>query len=272
MKTIILATDFSSSALNAANYAADMSVAINADLLLINVPGLPVMYSDIPPLTAPEEVIRNATEAITEIQIQLGRRTGNKIKIDTKVKIGTFFTELKAICDDVNPFAVIMGSQGTTGTERLFFGSHTVYAMKHLMWPILAIPRGVRFSRVKKIAFACDFQKVVDCTPVEEIEKLVKNFNARLYVINTGTTTDHDPEMVFQSGLLQVMLEELKPEYHFITSPDIDKGIMDFCEEHNIDMLIVMHKRHTLIDKLVQKSHTAQLILHSHVPVMALHE
>ncbi len=272
MKKIILTTDFSPAALNAANYAADMAVAINADLLLLNIPALPVMYSDIPPLTAPEEIMKNAEETLNELKKQLGRKTANKIKIDTKVQMGTFFIELKSVCDATHPFAVVMGSQGTTNAERLFFGSHTVYVMKHLMWPILAIPRGTKFSDVKRIALACDFKKVVDTTPVEEIEKLVKNFNARLYVINTGTTTVHHPEMVFQSGLLQVMLEDLQPEYHFVTSHDIDEGIMNFCEDNNINMLIVLHKQHSLLDKLTQKSHAKQLILHSHVPVMAIHE
>ena len=41
MKTIILATDFSSAASNAANYAADMAVALKADLLLLNIPYFP---------------------------------------------------------------------------------------------------------------------------------------------------------------------------------------------------------------------------------------
>ena len=48
MKTIIVATDFSSTALNAANYAADMALAINADLLLLYVYQLPVSYSEVP--------------------------------------------------------------------------------------------------------------------------------------------------------------------------------------------------------------------------------
>jgi hypothetical protein len=36
MKTIILATDFSPAALNAANYAADLASSIKGDLLLLH--------------------------------------------------------------------------------------------------------------------------------------------------------------------------------------------------------------------------------------------
>jgi len=34
----------------------------------------------------------------------------------------------------------------------------------------------------------------------------------------------------------------------------------------------VLPKRHGLLDKLIHKSHTKQLVLHSHVPVMAFHQ
>jgi nucleotide-binding universal stress UspA family protein len=51
----------------------------------------------------------------------------------------------------------------------------------------------------------------------------------------------------------------------------VDKGIIDFAEGNELDMLIVLPKRHGLIDSLMHRSHTKQLVLHSHVPVMALH-
>jgi len=45
MKTIVVATDFSAVALNAANYAVDMALAIKADILLLHVYQIPVSYS-----------------------------------------------------------------------------------------------------------------------------------------------------------------------------------------------------------------------------------
>ena len=164
-----------------------------------------------------------------------------------------------------------MGSQGTTAAERLLFGSHTVYAMKHLVWPLITVPPQAKFSAVKKIGLACDFNKVVETTPVDEIKTLVNDFHAELHVLNTGKKEVFNPELVFESGLLQEMLAALKPEYHFITNENTDEGIMDFAEKNNIDLLVVLPKRHGLLEKLFLKSHSKQLVLHSHVPVMALH-
>jgi len=271
MKTILVATDFSPAALNASNYAADMALAIGADILLLHVYSIPVNYSEIAVPLSLEDLQQGAENLINELKDQLRRKTEEKVSITTQVRMGSFFHELKTVCETIKPYTVVMGSQGTSAVERLFFGSHAVYAVKHLQWPLLTVPAGVGFSSVKKIGFACDFDKVVDTTPVDEIKMLVNDFGAQLHILNTGKRKEFKPELVFESGLLQEMLEALKPEYHFITSDNTDEGILDFAEKNHIDLLIVLPKRHGLLDKIVHKSHTKQFVLHSHVPVMALH-
>jgi nucleotide-binding universal stress UspA family protein len=47
---------------------------------------------------------------------------------------------------------------------------------------------------------------------------------------------------------------------------------MEFAETNSIDLLVVLPKQHSLIEKLLFKSHVRQFVLHSHIPVMALHE
>ena len=273
MKTILVATDFSSAALNAANYAADMALAINADLLLLYVYQLPVSYSEVPIPINEGDFMEDAEKSINELKKQLSRRTGGKLNIDTEVRMGVFFRqELETVCEDVKPYTVVMGSQGTTAAEHLFFGSHALYAMKHLMWPLIAVPPGATFSSIKKIGLACDYNNVLITTPLDEIKLLVHDFNAELHVLNTGKKQVSNPDVDFESGLLKEMLSPLNPDYHFITSEYTDEAIMNFAEKNNIDLLIVLPKRHDLLDKLIHKSHTKQMVLHCHVPVMALHQ
>lgn len=272
MKTILVATDFSSAAFNGAKYAADMATVINADIYLLHVFQLPISYSEVPLTVTEGDMMQQAEVAMDDLKEKLLAKTGNKIKIESEVRMGVFYRELKTSCERINPYTVVMGSQGTTATDRLLFGGHTVYAMKHLRWPLITVPVGASFAAIKKIGLTCDFDKVVDTMPVEEIKTLVNDFNAELHILNTGKETDFDPDIVFQSGLLQEMLEKVKPNYHFITSENIDEGIMDFAEKNKIDLLIVLPKRHGLFENLVHKSHTKQMVLHSHVPVMALHQ
>ena len=272
MKTILLATDFSPAALNAAHYAKDMAISIKADLLLVHVIPVPVTYTDLPVAVSIDDMLRNTENEINALKDNLAHETDGKLHIETEVRMGVFFHELQTVCFRVQPYAVVMGSQGKTAAERFLLGGHTVHAMQHLAWPLITVPKGATYAGIKKIGFACDFAHVVDTTPVDELKTLVSDFHAELHVLNTGKKEAFNPDIVFESGLLQEMLENLKPVYHFITHDNIDQGIMDFTEKNNINLLIVLPKRHGLLEKIVHKSHTKELVLHSHVPVMALHQ
>jgi nucleotide-binding universal stress UspA family protein len=272
MKTILVTTDFSPAAGNAVNYAADMALSINAKLLLLNVVQTPIGYSDLPIVISLEDMMRSSEKDILDLKAEVKGRTNDKIIIETEVGMGGFFEELKNVCERVKPYAVVMGSQGKTATEHLMFGAHTVHTVKHLTWPVITVPPGAKFATVKKIGFASDLTEVVETTPIEEIKMLVHDFNAELYILNTGKKEVFDADIVFESGLMQEMTMALNPKFHFINNEDTDKGIIDFVDKNQIDLLIVLPKRHNLIESLFHKSHSKNLVLHSHVPVMALHQ
>ena len=272
MKKIIVATDFSPAAFNAAVYAANMAMAINADIVLLHVYGIPVVYSEVPTAVNAEEIREGAEINMTEFKEQLRQKTGDKVQISMDIRMGTFYHELKVVCEYILPYTVVMGSQGTTATQRLLFGSHAVHAIKHLNWPLITVPPHASFSAIKKIALACDLNKVVDNTPIDEIKMLVEDFHAELHVLNTGKEKVFDPEIVFESGMLQEMLEDLKPVYDFVSSDNTDEGILKFAQENKIDLLLVLPKRHSFLEALIHKSHSKHFVLHSHIPVMALHQ
>jgi nucleotide-binding universal stress UspA family protein len=272
MKTILVTTDFSTAANNAVNYAADMALSINARLLLINVVQTPIGYSDMPIVISLEDMMRSSEKDMQNLKEEVMVRTGNKIVIEAEVGMGGFFEELKTVCERIKPYAVVMGSQGKTAAEHLMFGAHAVHTVKHLTWPVITVPPGAVFTTVKKIGLASDLTQVMETTPIEEIKMLVNDFNAELHILNTGKTEVFDADIVFESGLMQEMTMALKPTFHFISNKNTDEGIMDFAEKNQIDLLIVLPRRHNLLGSIFHKSHTKQLILHSHVPVMALHQ
>jgi len=52
----------------------------------------------------------------------------------------------------------------------------------------------------------------------------------------------------------------------------MEKGITDFAEQQKIDLLITVPKKHNLLSKLFQHSHSKRLVLQAHVPVLSIHE
>jgi nucleotide-binding universal stress UspA family protein len=271
MKTIIVATDFSAAAKNAAYYASEMALFLNASIHLLHVYEIPVVYLEVPLAMTEDEMTESSRKALDELKLELIAKTNNTIAIESEIIVGRFYAELESACERIKPYVVVIGSQGTTAAERLFFGGHAVFAIKNLQWPLITIPVGTKFSSIKKIGLACDLDNIADAVPVDEIETLVDDFNAELHILNIGKQKVYSPDVAFEAVVLKGRLAYAKPSYHFLENDDTDEGIIQFSEKNNIDLLIVMPKRHSLMAKLIHRSHAGQLVLHSHVPVMALH-
>lgn len=274
MKTIIIPTDFSAIADNAMHFAVDMAKQIHASVLLLHVYQLPVAISEVPVVVASAEELEEASEKkLAVLKDEIERATAYKIKVNTQSKMGNVVDVIEDVSHVVQPFAIVMGTEGVGKMERLLFGSTTISTMRHLDVPVLIIPPGASFRPVKKIGLACDLKEVMSSVPEKEIRTVVKEFNAELHVLNV----DHEnkgrsAETYEQSVELRNMIADLNPQYHFIDNENIEDGLNEFADNNGIDFLMVVPKKHKLLEGLFRKHHSSELAFHAHVPVMAIHE
>jgi len=92
-------------------------------------------------------------------------------------------------------------------------------------------------------------------------------------VLNVDHKSSHfKPDTPQESILLHTLLEDLNPKYDFIEDANIEVGIEKFAEKHDLDLIITIPKKHKLLEGLFRKSHTKDLIFHSHLPIMCVHE
>ena len=274
MKTIIVPTDFSAISNNAIDYAIDLAKATGSSILLFHAYQVPVSMTDVPIVLLSVEDLQKSNESkMDDVKKSVQGRTGNSIKIYAETKLGDTVDELEEVCAKVKPFAVVMGTKGATGMERVLFGSTTLTTIRHLNWPVIVVPPGKKYSTIKKIGFACDFREVVHTTPTHFIKDFVKEFNAELHVLNVDYKNSHfKPNTPQESVLLHTLLEDLNPKYDFIEDANIEVGIEKFAEKNNLDLVITIPKKHKLLEGLFRKSHTKDLIFHSHLPIMCVHE
>ena len=270
MRTIIVATDFSKSATNAAHYAASMARSLQAELFLLHAYEMPVSSGEISLPVDLDAWQQDAESLLHQLKQELETQTNGMVNIRGQVHMGSFYSELRIVCDQLKPYAVVIGSTGKTAAERILFGSSAVYTMKHLPWPVIAVPHGVAFSGIRKIGLACDMENV-EGLPWDEIGMLLKDFQAELHLLNIGLRTALDSDVKIATHFLYEKFKPLKAKFHFLNGTDIDRGILEFAEKKHIDLLIVLPRRKSLINSLLKKSHTRQFVLHSHLPVMALH-
>jgi nucleotide-binding universal stress UspA family protein len=265
MKTIIAPTDFSGISLNAVNYAADMALDLNAELVIAHVADLSsLITSDAPGMSGWNYDEEWSKEQLSNLQKKIIERTKNKIAIRSENLRGSVFHELKTFFDDEKPFSVVMATHSPSTLERIFFQSVTLYTAKHIKYPVLIIPAKATYNRIKNIGLACDLETVYH-EPLEVLRDWISVFNASLHVLHVKelTTNEHFGEMM----LTRHYLKEFNPKLHFIENNDsVEKSIFSFANENSIDLLVIIPKKH----KMGEKSELKKFVFHPQLPLMAL--
>ena len=89
MKLLIVPTDFSPVADNALKYAMDMALAMNTNIMLVNVYQLPISYSEVPLVTISLDELRKISEnKLAELKENILKITNHKIKVYTESRLG----------------------------------------------------------------------------------------------------------------------------------------------------------------------------------------
>ncbi len=274
MKNVIVPVDFSVVSENAALYAANLAEYCGADLWLYHSFQLPVpLTENVYPLVSLAEMKNAAEEELDSLRKRLQPQLRRNINMYIKTEESGLQTGLEGLCRETNADLVVMGITGKDALTRFILGSNTLKAIELLSYPVLVVPKEAIFKPLKKVGMATDYRDVSAATPIGKIRKLIEDFGAELHVINVDWENRHfKPDTPFESFVLNELLIGLRPEYHQLESEDLTTALNEFAGIQKLDLVIVVPKRHSLIEKIFKKSHTQALIYHTWLPVLCVHE
>jgi nucleotide-binding universal stress UspA family protein len=273
MRSIVVPVNFAPNASNAARYAADIALAIGADLHLIYVFQIPSSVSEVPLPESVFDTMRDSGyELLNDLQTELTKRTAGKVRVTTDLEIGGIEAKIESYCKQQHPFLVVIGASGHT-MENVINGSTTVRAIRYLPYPVLVIPVGAKFQSIKKIVVACDREDIDsgmadNMAFLKELSGLLK---ARLVVLHVLTNGEESSaEATEEYNVWKKEVEAFNPEMHFVRRPRVEDGINDYLASHQADWLMVFPKSHSVLE--FHKSRTKQIVQACVVPIMSLHE
>lgn len=273
MKTILIPTDFSKTASIAADYAIEIAKLSKAKVILLNVYHIPIVASDVPiVIPSLDELETNSMKRLTSIEKELNAKHGKSIIIEKMVKPGFVIDEVRDVVKEKKVDLIVMGINGDGKLTELI-GSNATGIIKNIDCPTLIIPHNAKFKRIHNIAFACDYESVTDSPAINKLKAFIKLFNAKLMIFNV---VNSDAEPVLEHAVSGVRIENtfmgIDHSLYFPENDDLVFGINDFVDEHNVDILVMIPKKHNLFAHMFQRTHTKKMAFHTHVPLLAIHE
>lgn len=274
MKILIVPVDFSVTSTNAAEFAGNLAAFYGAEIWLYHAYQIPIALSEFAyPVVDIEEMKKAAEHELEIVKANTQSKLRRAITIHTRAEMNVLQLGLASFCNEMKPDMIVMGLSGKNALTRLIVGSNTIKTVYEITCPILVVPPKAEFIPVRRIGFACDYREVEKTTPVSLLKKIVADFHAELHVMNV----DHyspvaNPNRAKETALVMELLHDTKAEFHSIEAAEITDGINWFVDHTRLDWLVVIPKKHRLIDKIFKRSHTKELVYHTHIPVLCIHE
>jgi nucleotide-binding universal stress UspA family protein len=273
VKTLLAPTDFSASSINAVNYAADLALTVNAQLILINAVQFPIAASEFSlPESVMDEIIDMGTSDLEELANKLKKRTNEKISISSEVLFGPVEQQIELISASKRPLALVMGIKPGKTFERAILGSTIFHAMNHIPYSLLIIPENYQFGPVREIGLACDLEDIEENLPFETIKEWLSLFRARLHIVHVSVKNkEFKTSQLSGSVSLQNQFDSFAPEFHYLNGINLEDELNHFAESINLDLLIIMPRTYGVF-KSFHKKHSKNLIRHIQIPVLSIHE
>jgi nucleotide-binding universal stress UspA family protein len=274
MKTILALIDYSTVSINALHYAADLALSVNAKLVLLHVYETPLPMADAPVMAiAPEVLEKENITRLKQLQQVISEKVRNAISVESFVQQGFATEQIIRGIKKTKADLVVMGTTDKGEIMRTFMGSTTSSVMKKSVVPVLVIPEKTKFSRLDKIVYACDFEKINDRSTLRLIKEITKLFHAELMVLSANNRVTVPLVDDITEGIeLKSLLSDVKHSYWHSEETDIIAAVNEFVEKHNIKIVVMIARKYLFPENIVHRSLTKRMALKPEVPFLFMHE
>lgn len=267
---IVFVTDFSASSANALQYACALATDKRYDLMLCHIYDIPASYSgEGLSLTTVEDALKAQADRLREILGNIKAKYP-ELNIEARTVIGGFTESLSMLEKEVKPSLLILGAQGHYA-DLWLWDNDWINALVNVMLPVLVVPANAVYIPVRNIAYACDCKTPCTANQISAIRQFLQVPDSRLHIVNVDKANT-DVEQARKLEVLNGTLDELSPQFHFISERQIIRAVSDFVAANDIHLLLVTPRKHGLWYKLLNKSYTKQLARFNSIPIMAIHE
>lgn len=269
---LIVATDFSPAATNAAEYACQLATRFGGGVHLIHAYIVPVAYGDMPmPLIQASEV-KELVDRQMEAELRKISLSYTNLKTTSNTVYGDINDALAAFVqqrETASNCIVILGNGGSA-SDSGWLGSNTMDVLRNSSIPALAVSEHhVSLRNPVNLCMAVDFTKAPQNLNLQGVVKLVRWMGAKLHLLHIHN--DEESEKNEAVEILQA-LAVINPTMHTVKSENIDEAIQEFIIQQQMDWLLVVPHPHGFFSSLFHHSHTKAVVSQSPVPVMAIHE
>ena len=165
------------------------------------------------------------------------------------------YRAVNKLIKDHDVVLVAMGTKGQTASENVLVGSTTVKMIERIQdCPLLVIPSYLENEVSTKMAFATDLEQFVSLSSIEPLRELSKFNKATLDVVHVGKKEKLNETQKTNLLVYEDDLKGFDTTYHYLEKKsNVANTLQIHLDEHGIDFLILIYRKHNVIRKLFRE-------------------
>ncbi|WP_422359053.1 universal stress protein [Reichenbachiella sp.] len=168
---------------------------------------------------------------------------------------------------------IVTGTKSQHGWLTNFLGSNSMDMIDRAKIPVLVIPENCHAGNFKKLGVAIDYSDFDNPAILEPLRDFATVNFSQLCFLNV--TSKQHKLFVYDDIKLSISnyFNGLKQSYHtFTDNRKLEEILMEAIKDLHLDMLFMLPKNHSVLDRLINKSHTRAMASKTDKPMMTIHE
>ena len=274
MKRILVPTDFSACAANAANVAIELADYYDSKLFFYHNMYLPKGWVT---MTATQkeqhdEVLRSVKNNKVLIKEWEDKAIARGIPVESTYGSGNLIENLKEIVEEKEIDFVVIGSHGTSGKSEYFIGSNTQKAVRMLNCPVFIVKEDLSDYKINKVVFASGFNEN-EKAAFKYFLDFIRPFNPEVHLVAINTSSWFGQPYTLMKDVMEDF-KKLCTDYpcktHFFRGWTVDGGIRTFIDLIDADLVAVSNQRRRPFKRMFSGSNVEMLVNHAGVPVLTI--
>ena len=284
MKNLLIATDFSENAKHAAEYGYMLAKLLKVNIVLCNAYIIPAEVPQASAMVWPEfeyeELMNDYERNLNNLKQYLEEQHGHgdfKPAIHCVNEPGSVTGLVNELVRSKDIGMIIMGMHGNSALGSLLLGNHSRMMIETATVPLLLAPQNAKIAPFKKVAFATDFKDFEkDLEAIYALIPVLRLLDAELLITHVYDEKAQSPRFkkFIDDFLVDISNNADYPHiyYRMIKNSTPERGLDWLCEHGQVDMLAMVHRKHSLLNKLLKGSHTQKMAGHINVPLLVIPE
>jgi len=167
---------------------------------------------------------------------------------------------------------IIMGTQGATGAREVFLGSNAVYVIRKARVPVMLVPQGFTYRPPVRLLFPVDYLTGYRDKELEFLIGIAKMHQAGVTVLHVQEEARLSAQQEGNKKMLDRSLQQLPHEMEEFQGSGMPEAIIEFADRMEADMVVMMNRKHSFLQRLLFPQNVDQVAFHVRVPLLVIPE